>query len=62
MATDLTDLEKGKQLSHQFWLLSICYLFLFSHFIFFFCLFLFLSFYYLNQADRGPVVIVSGVL
>jgi hypothetical protein len=22
----------------------------------------FFSFYYLNQADRGPVVIVSGVL
>jgi len=61
MATDLTDLEKGKQLSHQFWWLSICCLFLFSHFTFFLLIPL-LSFYYLNQADKGPVVMVSGVL
>ena len=61
MATDLTDLEKEKQLSHQN--LMAEHLLLIPLFPFYlFVAYSFFSFYYLNQTDRGPVVKVSGVL
>jgi hypothetical protein len=61
MATDLTDLEKEKQLSHQN--LMAEHLLLIPLFPFYlFIAYSFFSFYYLNQTDRGLVVKVSGVL